>query len=112
MRERETDELSELPPEPQGVGKYAQTRHVDVDDATDKERVEIVERDPDLFEEVDRGEAVRVHRRECTGTCQVVAAEDARLVQRRTGHAAVEVRVTDRTVLRPDDVRRLGTADT
>jgi hypothetical protein len=42
----------------------------------------------------------------------VVAAEDARLVQRRTGHAAVEVRVTDRTVLRPDDVRRLGTADT
>jgi hypothetical protein len=48
---------------------------VDVHDPTEKERVDAVERGPDLFEEIDRSEAVGVHRNECTGGPQVVAPE-------------------------------------
>ena len=48
------DERRELPPEQHRIGEHAQARHLDVDDAADKERLELVERSPKLFEEVDR----------------------------------------------------------
>ena len=48
------DERRELPPEQHRIGEDAQSRHLDVDDAPGKEWLDVVERNPQLFQEVDR----------------------------------------------------------
>jgi hypothetical protein len=45
------DERRELPPEQHRIGEHAQARHLDVDDPPGKERLELVERSPKLFQE-------------------------------------------------------------
>lgn len=66
-RDRRFDELPELTAEPLGIGEDAQTGHLDVDDPVAQERLDTVERGPDLVEEVDRAGGVGLHAAQCTG---------------------------------------------
>jgi hypothetical protein len=48
------DERRELPPEHHRIGEYAQASHLDIDDATDKDRLDRVERRSKLVKEINR----------------------------------------------------------
>ena len=57
---RVSDELRQQPPAQRRIGEHAQSRHLDVDDAPKEERLKPIEGSSNLFQKVDRRQAIRV----------------------------------------------------
>ena len=60
MGNRVSDELRQQPPAQRRIGEHAQSRHLDVDDAPQEERLKTIEGSSNLFQKVDRRQAIRV----------------------------------------------------
>ena len=54
------DELREQAPTQRRIGEHAQSRHLDVDHAPEEERLKPIEGSSNLFQKVNRREAIRV----------------------------------------------------